>query len=353
MIALVKYHESDRGKNLLFLERYMGQLYLLQEEMKKFVDYPRGTIITKVTRRVYRSKTKGVREYANFYDNLDVDGKQFHISKNKKQYAEKEMREKYGEYDPNDYNIKENLPGIRDKLKYKKYIEESAEKLRKLTKEIRNRLNFGKCRQEKELTKEEAESLGRKYRDGMSYTEMRREEKMRKTMIARYGTKEQIAQEFNNAGQMAFYLCDGKMIETKRGEPVRSRAELLVAEILNALEVPYVYEYYVREAGLSCDFLIYLGGEKYYLEVLGMMDQEEYRRRWKEKTKLYYMHGIKAGKNLVVLDLTERDYLDVKWIEAIICGLALGNVPAEAVYGVKDIKKAKRLKKRAETQKIK
>ncbi len=69
---MVRCHESDRGKNLLLLEKCEGQLMILREEMKRFENYPRGSVVTKATRREYRSKTKGIRKYANFYDNIDI-----------------------------------------------------------------------------------------------------------------------------------------------------------------------------------------------------------------------------------------------------------------------------------------
>ena len=348
---MVRYHESDRGKNLLLLERCAGQLHILRKEMESFADYPRGSVVTKAARRVYRSKTKGVRKYANFYDNIDIDGKQLHVSKRAEISSVEELRQKYGEYDPNDYRIRENLPGIRDKLRYKKYVEESVRELERVIKETRERLNFGKRRKEKEITKERSEELGRQYEAGHKYAEDCRERKARKTMIARYGTKKQIAEEFESAGQLAFYLCDGKMMQTRRGEAVRSRAELVVAEVLNGLELPYVYEYYVREAGASCDFFVQTGGRQYYMEVLGMMDREEYRKRWEEKREAYRKQGIEIGKNLVVLDLTERDYLDVAWLETLLSRLAQGKVPRGVVYGVENIKKAKRLKARVNAKK--
>ena len=343
---MVRCHESDRGKNLLLFEKCEGQLMILREEMKRFVNYPRGSVVTKATRREYRSKTKGIRKYANFYDNIDIDGKQLHVSKRAKRWRKEELREKYGEYDPNDYRIKENLPEIRDKLRYKKYVEESVETLEKQVKEVRERLNFGKRRKEKEITREEAEMLGMRYGAGEKIAKGWREKKQRKTLIARYGTKKELEKEFGSAGEMSFYLCDGKVMETRRGESMRSRAELLVAEVLNALGIPYIYEYYVREAEASCDFLVYIGGRKYYLEVLGMMDRKEYRERWEEKLESYRTQGIEMGKNLIVLDLTEREYLDLVWIEEMLSRVAEGKVPSSVIYGVKNLKKAKSLKGR-------
>ena len=107
----------------------------------------------------------------------------------------------YHDY-PNDYRIKENLPEIRDKLRYKKYVEESVETLEKQVKEVRERLNFGKRRKEKEITREEAEMLGMRYGAGEKIAKGWREKKQRKTLIARYGTKKELEKEFGSAGKL-------------------------------------------------------------------------------------------------------------------------------------------------------
>lgn len=345
---MLRYHESDRGRNLLLLEKYEGQLIFLREEMRNFANYPRGSVVTKVTRRVYQSKTKGLRKYANFYDNIDVDGKQFHVSKRAKPHSQEELRKKYGTYDPNDYRIPENLLGIRDKLRYKKYIEDSVRELEKLAKETRERLNFGKRRREKEITREIARNLGLKYEIGRRSMESCRENSMEKTMIARYGTKKQLSTAFESDAQRLFYLRAGKIIQTTQGDSVRSRAELLVAEILNTLEIPYIYEYYMPEAALSCDFLLQVGGRKYYMEILGMMDRKDYRERWENKLTAYREIGIELGKNLIVLDLTDRDYLDAGWLKTVFCGLAARKLPQGVIYGVENIQKARKIRRRTE-----
>ena len=337
---------------MLKLEAYVGQLSILRAERAKMGEYPRGTVVTKVTRRVYMSKTKGRREYANFYDNVDVDGKQLHVSKKSVQSSEAELREKYGEgYDPNDYRIKENLPLIRDKLKYKQYIEESIAEVSKEIKATKDTLNFGKRRKEKEITEEELEKLGKWRAERESAAEERRMERMRKTMIARYGTKEQIEKEFESEGQIGFYLCDGKIMETLRGESVRSRAELVVADVLSELKIPYMYEYYMQELGVNCDFVIDVGGRRYYMELLGLMDQWEYRERWREKLEKYGEKGIRIGKNLIVIDLTDRKYLDTGWIRQVLYRLAAGSVPGRMIYGVENISKAEKLAKRVKSYK--
>lgn len=344
---MVRVHESDRGRNMLKLEAYVGQLHILRAEQEKMGDCPRGTVVTKVTRRVYMSKRKGRREYANFYDNVDVDGKQLHVSKKSAQSSEAELRAKYGEgYDPYDYRIKENLPRIRDKLKYKKYIEESIAEVSKEIKATKDTLNFGKRRKEKEITEEGLEKLGKWRAARETASEERRMERMRKTMIARYGTKEQIEKEFENEGELTFYLCDGKIMETRRGESVRSRAELVVADVLSDLKIPYMYEVYMQEIGVSCDFVVAVGGKTYYMELLGLMDQWEYRERWREKLVKYGENGIRIGKNLIVIDLTDRKYLDTGWLREVLYGLAVGKMPSGVIYGVENMRKAEKLGKR-------
>lgn len=346
---MVKFHESDRGRNILYLEAYLGQLHILRREMEKFVNYPRGRIITKVTRREYQSKTMGKRVYANFYDNLDVDGRQMHVSKRRKACSAEEMQEKYGKYDENDYRIKENLPGIRDKIKYQRHVEESVKEIERLAKEVRERLNFGKRKGDKEITQEKMERIGKRSAEQMEYAAGCREERIRKTVIARYGTKSQIEKEFESKRQLLFYLCDGKVMQTKNGEAVRSRAELVIADVLSELEIPYVYEYYVREAGVNCDFYISVGGKMYYMEVLGMMDREEYRERWEEKVRRYKEKGIIIGKNLIAVDLTEKEYLDREWMARLLSRIACRKVPKGIVYGVENVNAARKLKKKAES----
>lgn len=110
---------------------------------------------------------------------------------------------------------------------------------------------------------------------------------------------------------------------TKRGEWVRSKGELWVADCLLRMGLPYVYE---PRALLSHgqerwpDFVIPAADPKdeIYVEYLGMTDNSAYDKRWNEKLDEYRRVGItvEGGPNgtLVVLDARKQklDELDIR-----------------------------------------
>lgn len=78
---------------------------------------------------------------------------------------------------------------------------------------------------------------------------------------------------------------------TKNNEQVRSKAELIIANLLYDLGIAYRYEYIYRRGGWTTypDFTILhpRTGERFYLEYFGMMNQESYRNRAFEKIAHY------------------------------------------------------------------
>lgn len=83
-------------------------------------------------------------------------------------------------------------------------------------------------------------------------------------------------------------LKDGKTID------VRSKAEALIAEALDKLDIDFTYEpedllnkYHIRP-----DFEIRVSGTKYYLEHLGLLNNLSYMTRWKQKFDLYKQMGM-------------------------------------------------------------
>ena len=98
----------------------------------------------------------------------------------------------------------------------------------------------------------------------------------------------------------------GLIHKTARGELVRSKSEVIIADALLACGVDY-YEYEkaldLGEDGIkSPDFTIedVESGITWYWEHCGMMSDEGYRRRWEAKRAVYEKHGIVEGKNLIV-----------------------------------------------------
>ena len=91
-------------------------------------------------------------------------------------------------------------------------------------------------------------------------------------------------------------LEEGLIHRTARGEAVRSKSEVIIANLLHASGVEYHYEQPLERDGIVKypDFTIEDDdtGETYYWEHLGMLSDDDYRRRWSEKKKWYSERGI-------------------------------------------------------------
>jgi exodeoxyribonuclease V alpha subunit len=83
---------------------------------------------------------------------------------------------------------------------------------------------------------------------------------------------------------------------TRRGEAVRSKSEVIVADILAALDISYKYEepLYSRNDTSDFrlpDFTIRYDGDEYYWEHLGMLTLPSYREAWERKKVWYEDNG--------------------------------------------------------------
>lgn len=78
---------------------------------------------------------------------------------------------------------------------------------------------------------------------------------------------------------------------TTKGDKVRSKSEVIIANLLQQYKVEYEYEkklYYSSNKWIEPDFTIKLkDGSEIYWEHLGMIGVESYDKRWKEKLDLY------------------------------------------------------------------
>jgi ATP-dependent exoDNAse (exonuclease V) alpha subunit len=83
---------------------------------------------------------------------------------------------------------------------------------------------------------------------------------------------------------------------TTRGEAVRSKSEVIIANLLHARKVDYHYEHPLELDGVTKypDFTIEDddAGITYYWEHCGMLRDRGYREHWEEKQKWYHAHGI-------------------------------------------------------------
>ncbi len=108
---------------------------------------------------------------------------------------------------------------------------------------------------------------------------------------------------------------------TARGELVRSKSEVIIANALYYHHLEYVYEPELVLDGITKrpDFKVIDDdtGEIWYWEHCGLMDSLRYKKRWSEKKAFYQKNGIEEGKNLIVT-FDEDGALDSQKIEQII-----------------------------------
>jgi len=101
---------------------------------------------------------------------------------------------------------------------------------------------------------------------------------------------------------------------------VRSKSELVIANHLCSLELPYHYERPLEGTAspgrLRPDFsFVTDAGEVVVWEHLGMLDRDDYRRGWEWKLEWYKNNGFKIGENLFTTQESEKGGLDMRPIE--------------------------------------
>lgn len=142
------------------------------------------------------------------------------------------------------------------------------------------------------------------------YTELRKE---REVLVSPYmadnenSSKKWLSLPF----QTSNYEIQEKVFHTKQGEMVRSKSELILADIYFELGIPYRYE---------CELILKNGSTNYpdftlfhaprrltiYHEHLGRMDDEDYVNRNLKKLRAYEQNGIILGKNLILTFESKR-----------------------------------------------
>lgn len=110
---------------------------------------------------------------------------------------------------------------------------------------------------------------------------------------------------------------------TRRGERVRSKAEIIIADMLADMRVPYKYECPVFLKGDEVrypDFTILLphSREIKYLEHCGMMDDEKYLNGFFGKMSIYNRNGIILGRNLFMTFESKNHVLDTRELKRVI-----------------------------------
>jgi hypothetical protein len=108
---------------------------------------------------------------------------------------------------------------------------------------------------------------------------------------------------------------------TLRGELVRSKSELVIADHLHSTGLQYQYERPLegtfRPGRLRPDFsFIDDSGDVVVLEHLGMLDRDNYKRSWEWKREWYKANGYIEGENLFTTQ--EKQGLDMNSIDEVV-----------------------------------
>lgn len=97
---------------------------------------------------------------------------------------------------------------------------------------------------------------------------------------------------------------EGAIFQTARGEKVRSKSEVMIADTLQRFGVPYKYEYPLKLRKFTAypDFycLNLRTRKEYYWEHFGLMDNVEYAAKALEKLMAYENENYLPGENLIV-----------------------------------------------------
>jgi len=92
------------------------------------------------------------------------------------------------------------------------------------------------------------------------------------------------------------FLQEGLIHRTSKGQAMRSKSELLIAEALISAGVAFEYEKPLTFGGSTRypDFTIEdeISGRTIYWEHLGMLANDEYRKRWEAKRAWYIANGV-------------------------------------------------------------
>ena len=117
------------------------------------------------------------------------------------------------------------------------------------------------------------------------------------------------------------FFNDGRIHRTIRGERVRSKSEVIIANALYSNNVNYEYEAKLQlgEHCKSPDFKIIDDlGNIWYWEHFGRMSDPSYAKSARDKEAFYRKNGIMRDKNLIVTEEYNYEGLDSKAIDDLV-----------------------------------
>lgn len=115
---------------------------------------------------------------------------------------------------------------------------------------------------------------------------------------------------------------DGTLL-TMKNEPVRSKSEVIIANLLNAKNIPYHYEFPLKLKNgvvIHPDFycLNTRTRQTFYWEHFGMMDTPDYASRFVLRLSSYSQNNIFPGKNLLITTESSIHPLETRCVEKLI-----------------------------------
>lgn len=152
-------------------------------------------------------------------------------------------------------------------------------------------------------------------------------ESLRRYIAPNPATNEGFIAKWSEPSPKRFYKDDvpkASPYYTMKGEHVRSKSEILIADRLYGRGVPYHYELaFSPNEGVSVvhpDFTVLNTRtlEVFCWEHLGMMDNPDYAASSKEKLEWFASYGIVQGQGLIVTFETARSPLNTKYVDKLI-----------------------------------
>ena len=137
-------------------------------------------------------------------------------------------------------------------------------------------------------------------------------------------TEEMFVEKWSNASyQGKGFAGDTPLLLTDRGERVRSKSEVIIANLLAKEGIPYKYECPITLKTIGTvypDFTVLNkhSRREMYWEHQGMMDDPEYVEKAINKTRIYIYNRIYPGERLIITSETKAQPLNTREIKAII-----------------------------------
>lgn len=113
---------------------------------------------------------------------------------------------------------------------------------------------------------------------------------------------------------------DAPQYFTHKGERVRSKSEVIIANLFYKYQIPYRYEFplTIKDFGVVYPDFLALNVRKrkeIYVEHFGLIDDSVYLENAIKKITKYKLSGVSQGNNLVIFSETMRNPLNIQLVE--------------------------------------